>query len=160
MSKYHCTSIEMTHWMFWKWWWEEFTDRNLCFATCFFDKKNRKKTCPNIIAIVLKWLTECFESDCFKMNWNLLFWTECFAFFLVSTFFFWVRYGGSPLCFPVVVVMLRLPRDIPPPKAWWHSLFARVRALAELQSPRFRDENLQGFGTKIRVPPTWRARAH
>ena len=55
---------------------------------------------------------------------------------------------------PAVVVMLRLPRDIPPPKAWWHSLFRqRARALAELQSPRFRDDNLQGFGTNISKVP-------
>ena len=43
MSKYHCNSFEMTHWMFWKWWWEEFRDRNLCFATFFRQKKLGKK---------------------------------------------------------------------------------------------------------------------
>ena len=124
MSKYHCNSFEMTHWMFWKWWWEEFRDRNLCFATFFSTKKIGKKTCPNIIAIVLKWLTECFESDGGKnleieisvlqhffdkknREKNMSKYHVDFEISFGLIFFFLVRHDGfplcSPLCFPVVL---------------------------------------------------------
>ena len=112
-------------------------DRNHCFATFFRPKKHMSKYHCH----------ECFESDGGKnLNLEILKIKEfqfqddsifCLALLFGLIDFFLVRHGGSPLCFPVVVVMLRLPRDIPPPKAWWHSLFrqrARAFALASAHS--------------------------
>ena len=124
--------------------------------------------------MILKWSTECLESDCwkmlfkmklfnFKMNWDLLF---CFLFGLID--FFFVCHGGSlvvprcrsPLYFTVVLTFGGLPRDVSPPKDWWDFLFPppRARALnarARVSVTQFASRNLgdgiylEGFGRQM-----------
>ena len=72
--------------------------------------------------------------------------------FWFNLFFFLVCYGGTPLCFPVVAILLRLPRDVSPPKDWWDFLFrqrARVSATSFASRNLGDGKNLQGFGTQI-----------
>ena len=76
-------------------------------------------------------------------------------------FFVWLSFGfGSPRWFPVVLphcgCHVEAPQGHPSPQSLVALPFppTRARAVAELQSPRFQDENLQGFGRKIQVPPT------
>ena len=118
MSKYHCNSIEMTHWMFWKWWWEEFTDRNLCFATFFSTKKLGKNMSKNHCYSIemthwMSWkrlLKDVVQDETFQFQ------DELRSFILLSFSFHWFFFGLAtvvPLWFPVMLPRCTYCREGP-----------------------------------------------
>ena len=118
--------------------------------------------------MILKWSTECLESDCwkmlfkmklfnFKMNWDLLF---CFLFGLID--FFFVCHGGSlvvprcgsPLCFTVVLTVARAPQGRFSPQRLVGLPFS-ANARARVGVTQFASRNLgdgkylEGFGRQM-----------
>ena len=104
--------------------------------------------------MVLKWSTECLESDCwkmlfkmklfnFKMNWDLLF---CFLFRFIDFFLGSPRWlpCGSPLCFPIVLTVARAPGEFCVPKPWRFSLFLPMRARVSVTWRRLKISKVSG----------------